>query len=472
MKKIITILFAIAALCVTGCKGFLTEEPVLSQSNELTLSTFEGVNNSAAGAYSLLASTSWYCGSFILSNEMRTMNGKRWIEFEKYNSGRYTPDYAINFTPNNTSAIWSAGYYVILAANQVLEAIDNVEGDEAAKNNIKAEMLFLRALSHFDIVRTYAQAPIQGGDNLGAPIITSVQKIDEKPARSTVDEVYAQIIADLLEAENLMDPAFVRAFSDPAASVTLPAIQALLSRVYLYHQDWQNAADYATKVINSGKYSIWEADKLAKAYTEDIQEDGEVIFEVYSNTSQSYGGGLENVWGMTHFKQYGDCGASNDLKNLYAEGDARLSLLSPDDEGRALFTLKYAGKGLGSVDANNTIVLRLSEMYLNRAEAIQKGASVAGVTVMADLKAITDKRNATPTATINGIYEERAKELAWEGHLWFDLARTGRPMKRTDVSGSTTPTNIPAGDYRWAMPIPEGEIDTNPNIEQNDGYSK
>jgi hypothetical protein len=149
-----------------------------------------------------------------------------------------------------------------------------------------------------------------------------------------------------------------------------------------------------------------------------------------------------------------------------------LALLSPDDKGNALFTMKYAGKGLGTIDASNTIVLRLSEMYLNRAEALAKGATIAGATIMSDLKAITDNRNATPTATLGGVYEERAKELAWEGHLWFDLARTGRKMTRTDVSGTTIPTTLEAGDYRWAMPIPDREFTVNPNLVQNDGYSK
>ena len=473
MKKIIPIFLAIAFLSITGCKGFLTEEPVLAQSDVLTLSTFKGVNNAAAGAYAPLSSTTWYCGAFILSNEMRTMNGRRWIEFEEYNSGRYTDDYAIHFTPNSTSGMWSLGYYVILAANQVLRAIDDVEAEEADKDNIKAEMLFLRALAHFDIVRTFAHAPIKGGDKLGIPIITTVQAIDEKPARNTVDEVYTQIIEDLEDAEELIDPDYVRAgVNDAKASVSIYAIQALLSRVYLYNQNWQKAADYATKVINSGKFSIWKADELEDAYTTDVPTGGEVIFEVFGHTSQSYGTGLENTWGMTSFNQYGDCGASRDLQNLYAAGDARLALLSPDDKGNALFTMKYAGKGLGTIDASNTIVLRLSEMYLNRAEALAKGATIAGATIMSDLKAITDNRNATPTATLGGVYEERAKELAWEGHLWFDLARTGRKMTRTDVSGTTIPTTLEAGDYRWAMPIPDREFTVNPNLVQNDGYSK
>ena len=481
MKKIITIALTAAAILSSCSKDFLVEEPVLSQSDALTLSTFDGLDKSVAGAYAPLASTSWYCGDFILSNEMRTMNGKRWSNFTRYNSGRYINDYSINFTPTSTSSVWSLGYYVILAANSVIENLDNVDADEQDKNNIKAEALFLRALSHFDIVRTFAKPYATGASSLGCPIVLTVDS-EAKPARNTVKEVYDQVITDLLEAEKIIDPTYSRSgVTDATACANIYSIEALLSRVYLYSEQWQKAADYATKVINSGKYTMWTADQIAteedgevtSVFNDNVPSKGEVIFEIYEGLSQAYGGGNENVCGMTSYNGYGDCGASQDLADLYDEGDVRGLLVSPDPDGDCLFTLKYQGKGLSSIDVNNTIVLRLSEMYLNRAEAIINGASVAGVTALGDLETIAKNRGAAiQPATKNGVWTERAKELAWEGHLWFDLARTGRDMTRTDVSGTQVPTTLAAGDYRWAMPIPDREFTVNPNLVQNDGYSK
>lgn len=483
MKKIFTIALAAVALFSSCGKDFLVEEPVLAQSDVLTLSTLEGLDKSVAGAYGPLASTSWYCGSFILSNEMRTMNGKRWINFTEYNSGRYIDDYSVNFTPTSTSSVWSYGYYVILAANSVIEAADKVEGSEQTKNNLKAECLFLRALAHFDLVRTFAM-PYNykaGASHLGVPIILKVDS-EYKPERSTVKEVYEQIINDLLEAEKIIDPSYERpGTTDASASANINSIRALLSRVYLYSEQWQKAADYATLVINSGKYKMWTADEVAKVekgkfssvFNTNVPKGGEVIFEVYEGLGQGYGGGNENICGMSSYNGYGDCGASQDLLDLYEDGDVRALLVSPDEDGRALFTMKYFGKGLNSIDVNNTIILRLSEMYLNRAEAIINGASVPGVTALGDLEIIAKNRNASiQPATKGGVYAERAKELAWEGHLWFDLARTGRAMTRTDVAGTQVPTDIPAGDYRWAMPIPDREFTVNPNLVQNDGYAK
>lgn len=478
MKKYIII--ALAAACtLVSCKDFLEEAPRQAQSDVLTLSTFNGLDLTTAGAYVSLASSNWYGADFILSNEMATMNGKRWPQIQKYNSGRYLDEYSVHYTQNSTRPLWGTAYFLIMHANSVINALPNVSGDEQAKNNIKAECLFLRALAHFDLVRTYAMPYNFTADasHLGVPVILTVDA-SAKPARETVAKTYKQITDDLLEAERIIDPKYIRSGGkDDAAKVTIYAIQALLSRVYLYSGNWQGAADYATKVIDSQKFSMWTAEQVTNGPKSVWREDArpaktEVIFDVYEHPSQSAGSGSENVWGMTCYNGYGDCGASADLLNLYEDGDARKTLVAPDEDGQALFTMKYFGKGLSNTDANNVIVLRLSEMYLNRAEAILNGANVTGANAAADLKTIADNRGATPlSATLANVYLERAKEFAWEGHLWFDLARTGRPMTRTDISGNV-PTEIPAGDYRWAMPIASREFTVNPNLEQNEGYGK
>jgi len=137
-----------------------------------------------------------------------------------------------------------------------------------------------------------------------------------------------------------------------------------------------------------------------------------------------------------------------------------------------VWTAKYAGKGLGTPDVSNTVVLRLSEMYLNRAEALINGAVIAGVNAADDLQAIAESRGATAQPqTLTGVYAERNKELAWEGHLWFDLARTGRDMTRSDFIGDEQAREVKKGDYRWALPIPLREYGVNPNLTHNPGYT-
>ncbi len=475
MKKYILLtISALAALTFTGCDDFLTEEPTTSQSDVLTLNTAEGIADAVIGAYSPLNSSAWYGAAYILNTEMMTSDGRRYPG-TSHDSGRYTEAYALNWTPNSTYAgLWSGAYYVIASVNSVLTHIDAVSGlDEATKNNYKAECLFLRALSYFDLVNVYAlpkgSASTSQTKDLGVPIVLTPD-LTAKPARNTVDEVYTQIFADLDQAESLMDPSYQRSGTDPKGFASIYAIYALHSRAALYHQDWQVAADYATKVIESKKFSLWSAKELPEAYTQDLGGK-EVIFEVYDSRNNSYNPYHDSVCNLTSPKgEYGDCGVSSDLYNLYEAADARKALIGTFSDG-AYATLKYAGKGVGTPDANNIIVFRLSEMYLNRAEAVINGAS--GSSAVSDLSAIANARGASvQPATLSGVYLERRKELAWEGHLWFDLSRTGRDMTRTDVAGTAIPSSLPASSYKWAFPIPVREFNVNPNLRQNDGYSE
>ena len=164
---------------------------------------------------------------------------------------------------------------------------------------------------------------------------------------------------------------------------------------------------------------------------------------------------------------YGDVGASEDLLSLFEDGDVRANLFrTHPDYGDAKWSLKYPGK-LGNLREDNIPVLRLSEMYLNRAECIMRGATVAGRNAVADVNVIRTNRGLDGLTSVDlaGIWLERRKELCFEGHEVFDLARTERSLSRTDYSGSSN-QNIAFPDNKWAMPIPQGEMDANPNMEQ------
>ena len=479
MKRyIFTAMIVLGAL--TGCKDFLTEEPVLSQSDKLTLSTYRGLDQATAGAYAPLASTSWYGADFILINELKTSNGKKYIGTQ-FDTGRLNDWYNINYTKTTTSAVWGAAYYVISAANNVLANLEGKETSEVTAqdlNNLKAECLFLRALSHFDLVRTYAQPYCYTADasHAGVPVITEPQDPSDKPERATVAKVYEQIITDLLEAEKAIDPTYTRANAkNPASVVSLEAIQALLSRVYIYTENWSEAAAYATKVIDSKKYTMWTVEDMtgSECFREDVRNGGEVIFEVYGALGEAYGGGNEAICSMTSKNKYGDGGASLDLVNLYEAGDVRgtLFLKEKDEKSGAnvYWTSKYVGKGLANPDVANIIVLRLSEMYLNRAEATVKGG-LTGYDAVADVAAVANNRGALPSpATEGGIMTERKKEFAWEAHLWFDLGRTKAKMTRNDVADGVI-KEVEWGTKVWAMPIPEREHNANENLTPNPGY--
>ncbi len=473
MKKIIISLVVLSTVLVS-CNGFLVQEPVLTQSNELILSDYTGLNNATAGAYSPLQSVNWYGANFILSSELRGGNGKNPTNPD-FTSGRYTSEYQWSFTASITSPLWNTAYFVISAANNVINNLDGKETSEvttADLNNLKAECLFLRALSHFDLVRTYAQPYTYDSLSKGVPVVL-ISTIAQ-PARNTVAEVYSQVVKDLLEAESIIGANYTRTgVSDPAAVVSKPAIQALLSRVYLYMGKWQASADYATKVISNGKYKMFSASEYASQWgLNTAKTGGEVIFEVFGSQKNEYWGSWEVISWIVYPGGYGDVSSTADLRNLYEASDVRGKVFISDPNAPDHFwTLKYPGKDGTNHLENNTVVLRLSEMYLNRAEAIQHGAVVPGITAAADLLTITSNRGASAIASPSfpSIFDERRKELAFEGQIVYDYARTQTSLVRTDYDGVAN-KDVPFPSYKWALPIPKREIDANPNMVQNDEY--
>lgn len=463
----------------TSCSDFLTEEPKQEQSNELTFATFDGVNKAAAAMYGMFQSDAWYDGEFTLMSELRCGNAKNPTSVP--GSGRYRSDTQWIYSDHSTSPLWSYAYYTIARANNVINNLDDKVGKDATQqqvNNVKAEALFIRALCYFDLVITYCQPYNYNAtedDKMGVPLVLVTE--NGKPARDSKENVYNQIVADLLQAESIMADDYVRSgVTDKAATPTKPAIQALLSRVYLYMNKWQEAADYATKVISNKKYELAPADAYAAMFSAaTAPEGGEIIFEVYGSDKNEY---WDNS-GWAHLPyttttddkgSHGDVCATKDLYDLYSEGDVRKSMFK--QHGNDYFPTKYSGKPKDSDPKfTNVPILRLSEMYLNRAEAIINGASIQGVTAESDLRKIATVRGASQTAaaTKQGVFDERRRELAFEGHITADYARCNKSMTRKDFDDSKN-KDVAFPSYMWALPIPHRELTANPNVAPNPGY--
>ena len=463
----------------TSCSDFLTEEPKQEQSNELTFATFDGVNKAAAAMYGMFQSDAWYDGEFTLMSELRCGNAKNPTSVP--GSGRYRSDTQWIYSDQSTSPLWSYAYYTIARANNVINNLDDKVGKDATQqqvNNVKAEALFIRALCYFDLVITYCQPYNYNAtedDKMGVPLVLVTE--NGKPARDSKENVYNQIVADLLQAESIMADDYVRSgVTDKAATPTKPAIQALLSRVYLYMNKWQEAADYATKVISNKKYELAPADAYAAMFSAaTAPEGGEIIFEVYGSDKNEY---WDNS-GWAHLPyttttddkgSHGDVCATKDLYDLYSEGDVRKSMFK--QHGNDYFPTKYSGKPKDSDPKfTNVPILRLSEMYLNRAEAIINGASIQGVTAESDLRKIATVRGASQTAaaTKQGVFDERRRELAFEGHITADYARCNKSMTRKDFDDSKN-KDVAFPSYMWALPIPHRELTANPNVAPNPGY--
>ena len=474
-------------MSITFKKIPLTKEPPMDQSDELALSTFEGIDGATAGNYR--AVISWYGASFPLTFDVMCGNGM----VGPVNTGRMRMEPAWNYTSTSTMGLWSSAYSAILGCNKALTAInegkfsrDGVSDEQI--NNIKAENLFLRALAYFDLVRVYAQPygyikanGITGVEAMGVPIVLK-DDLSARPSRNTVAEVYENlIIPDLVEAERLMSDSYVRAgVKDVVATVTKPVIQALMARVYLHHEDWQLAADYATKVIKNGRFRLLSGDRFVSMWDGSVdvapQSGSEIIFEVYvsqSDGSRSDLGDYLTAPEVAGGAGYGDVRVSNDLIDLYDATDVRLTGLTKTNSKYPGYrwSTKYPGKN-GQLAYNNVPVLRISEMYLIRSEAIYRGATVSGVTAIDDLNRVATNRNAEAyaTVTLDNLFEESRKEFLFEGHIFFDMKRLQKSLVRTDYDLDPLMKNIDFPSYRWALPIPENDILNNKNMDQNPGY--
>jgi len=476
-----TIVVGLLALLVftTACEDFLFQEPRLSQTNELTLSTYEGLQAATIGVYTPIYTSEWYGRDFVVTADLKGGNAKK----SPISSGRFEEEYLWNNTPQSSTNFWNVAYNVINRANNVLEVINagfsepGVEQEDL--DQLAAECQFLRGLAYFDLARMFCQPIAQGSgaSQLGVPVVLTYEL--GQPARNTLGEVFDQIEVDLVNAEKNLAVVSPNGGTDAKGWATKPAAQALLARYYLYVEDWKNAADYASMVINSGSYPIYTAEEYTTWDNGGVWgTDGasEIIFEVYGAEGNSGHSNWDVISYIMSPEGYGDIAASLDVVNLYEDGDVRKALFRNYEPNYVnhLWSLKYPGKAPdGNLREDNIPVLRISEMYLIRAEAILNGANVSGATAHDDLNMIRANRGASlleaGNTTLTSVYQERRMELCFEGHQLFDLSRTGRPLVRVDYYGAVN-QNIAFPDYRWAMPIPQAELDANPNMEQNPDY--
>ena len=464
----ITVTLLLFGLLISGCEDFLELEPKNQIAESAAFTTESGLEKSRLGMYTkLIDDDGWYIFNFPLLADVMGGNSKY---APNAKTSRFSSEAAYNFNATSTNSdLWADAYIAIYMANKIISNIDGVSDEEvsaARKNQIKGEAYFMRALAHFDLVREYAQpfllndagvAPGANGNggHLGVPLITEDVE-DDKPPRATVNEVYTQIIADLQQAETLMSDDFDSPFYG-----TKPAAQALLARVFLYKGDNTNAETYATRVINNTNFSLISAGSFVASWSQESTSESIFSVPVYQ-AHPNYPSDGESIPDLYNADgTYGDLCVSNDIFSLHEAGDARLGLYYVDGDGVTRMA-KFP------VLESSIPVIRLSEMYLTRAEARVSGNPAGALT---DINTLRSNRGlaALGSVSLNNILLERRLELAFEGHQLFDLTRTGRSLDRED-NPVIERKDIAYPSYLFALPIPEYELNGNPNIIQNEGY--
>lgn len=402
--------------------------------------------------------------------------------------------------------VWETLYSKIKGCNVVLDMLERVSGDESSKLNQKGQALALRAYYYFLLVNLwgepYNKEGIDVNQSLGIPLILSSTVKDEFPARESLAKVYGQIEMDLLEAADLLDK-YGR--DNIKYKVTPLFAYNLLSRMYLYMENWEKAAYYASKVIEINPHLI----RLSDCITVVVDEwwgTEEVKPNIALGGVLNYNS-VELIWG------YGDPDPlSNpffslpDISNypgslpVFAVSEEFMTHYSKNDLRRDFYFSSYA-KGInwadftmemgvmmghktdGDDNANSARGMRVAEAYLNRAEAnirlfLKNGDDALRVSALNDLNYLRSHRFSQPYTDVDiaredlleFCLEERRKEFVGEDHRWFDLRRCGMPElvhKYTITEGLPQEARLEAGSDRYVLRIPLKVMEKNPALVQN-----
>ena len=457
-----------SVLGFSSCSNFLEVDPVGKTTISVFFSDMDGMRAAVPGAYSVMYS--YYDGEFYqygdVASDIVNLNilGSDVDMIEQYNFTSSPDDEA-----EAVGHIWKNIYEALANVNNILKyqplLLEKFPKNSEELQLIKGEALFLRALCHFDLCRVYAQPYNYSTDasHIGIPVLLETPGPNDKVKRNTVKQVYKQIIEDLLNSEKCFgDMPMVDVYHGSKKSV-----QALLSRVYLYMEDWKNVIKYSTSVIDES--SLCYGKEYLNMYN-GSNFATEAIFRLNGQEKRS-------TLSIFYSSETAIAFPSKKLMDLFNDpNDIRLGHFKKE-EGSNSISLKHALNKLVQEgdQKNNPFVLRVSEMYLNRAEAHLNIDELE--LAAADVKVIMARAVEKDVAEISLHYSdkedlrsiienERTKEFCFEGQRFFDITRQKSDLVRDDESSSSV-KHITYPSDLFILPIPQAELNANLNMEPN-----
>ena len=464
-------------LTFTGCKkDFLDLESTESINYSNAFNSEAKLQAAMTGIYDLITNNI-YTYNIILNSEVK---GEDVFPNSTGNYNRFVAGYQYIQTVNSgeLQSHWSQGYKIIANCNQLIENAPKapISVSDAVKTRFIAEATAIRAFVHFQLVQEFGAKPYAlDPEALGVPVVEkSIGPTDEFPARAKVKDVYASILKDLTLAET----DFPAGLKD-VYRLNLNSIKAIEARVYLAMGNWLKASEYA-KASRAG-YTLGSGSSLLEGFRAPTSEwiwglnstadDNDFYLEVqsfydpydrgYSSfrvTEEFFNSFDDNDFRKNQFRIPADVGGDPTTGDYDLFGDGYL-------------TSKFVFDGSGG---NDQLLIRASEMVLTEAEA---EARIGGVNELAAKNALLIiQQRANPAAIlslntgetlIQEILLERRKELFGEGQRFYDILRTKQSLNRTGSASHWSLLSIPAGDKRFALPIPQAEINANPKIVQN-----
>lgn len=510
MKKIVYTISAVSIAFLTSCGDFLEPKSQseyspkdVSALNELILGNGipKSTSVSIITAPLTVVDDDITCHPYVALTTGQTENHYERNDFLALQS-LYTwqPDYSWTMQARsfNYFDMYVQYYTYISGNNAALDYLPKVTGSDEEKNYVKAQALTLRAYYYFQLVNIYGAPYNKNKSALGIPLKLTAAIEERAYTRNTVEEAYTQIVNDLLEAESL--------FSDLPSNKKwqrdyrpgLPMTQLLLSRVYLYMENWAKAVEYSNKVINDWSFSLVNLSTLsAGTYYQYTTYDSPEVIWLFGSSSGDISRFASTILmsgtSATANSRPTVFQASEDLLNSYSTGDLRKDayiVREPADN------TKYRAYGKVFIDENNKpttgnssfgLTFRLSEAYLIYAEAnamlykngnsASKGLATKALNELRskrfDAISYTDIPDMSADDLVAFSRDERRRELCFEAHRWFDLRRYGMPeIKHTWVTSDTPKAyTLRKDDNSYTFPIPHTIMQNNSDLVQNPLFS-
>jgi len=450
----------LSLITLASCKKFVEIDPPINAFNASTAYDNDDlVRSNIAGLHSY----NFITGSGYYDTYSHQYPGFSADEITYYTSSND------QFTDNNIEdvntinrSMWTDPYKTIYQSNLMLEALVKAKTISAP---VVAEAMgtakFFRALGHLNLVSIYGDVPLV--------METDVKKTTSLP-RTPAAQVYKQIITDLVEAKTEL-----KGINKSNAYVNEKSTTALLARTYLYDKQWDKAASTATELISGSlKGTLALETDVSKIYQRTSKEtilaissDGSAKTRVnFTYLATVYLPVLRTTHNIT-----------DDLYNAFEAGDKRKTNWIGTWEAGGITThypFKYKLKAAptNTALAEDQVYIRLTEMYLIRAEALaqlnrteEAMDDVNDIRVRAGLTALP--RTLSKADVLLAVEKERRLEFFTDGHRWIDLVRTGRADA---VLGALKGAKWKSTAKLY--PVPSKEIELNPNLTQNPGYGK
>ncbi|MFW0737137.1 RagB/SusD family nutrient uptake outer membrane protein [Flavobacterium sp. T12S277] len=441
--------------CFGACESFT--EVDLPQSQLTGESVYNDVSTARAALsdiYARMRESGLVCGNGQGLSALMASYSDELVTYSSSSAAAPYYNHTVSATNSSIANFWNTGYGQIYAANALIKGLENSQGIETAdKEKLKGEALFIRALLHFHLMNVFGKIPY---------ITTTDYHVNAVVHRQSLPEVYQAIIADLSQAKTLLSDPYVASFR---VRPNKAAVSALLARVYLYNGNWNLAATEAGTVISNPLYAI-----VQDPATVFLKESNETIWSLHAGLA-----GANTIDARTFVFTVAPppfFALDNTLVNAFPAGDLRrVNWIKSVTNGTNTWYHPFKYKQIINTGASRefTIMLRLAEQYLTRAEARTYLGDLDGarkdLNVIRHRAGLSDNVSHNPADLLEAILMERRLELFTEqGHRWFDLVRTN---KATTVIGAIKP----AWDVTHLLfPLPETEILLNRNLYQNPGY--